>query len=1460
MEVSGHFNPLSHPICFMLPRRLTTTAWHEHVPFAFTMIDVLRPGTLVELGTHAGTSYTAFCQAVEELGLNTRCYAVDTWRGDEHAGLYGSEILEDLRAHHDPRYGRFSRLVQSTFDEALQHFADHTIDLLHIDGLHTYEAVKHDFESWLPKLTSSAVVMLHDINVRERSFGVWRLWDELRGRYASFSFEFGHGLGVVAVGPKVNPELGRLLAMDAATKAAVASFYFTLGQFDRLVGNEREQVASLEKSLGIAERQVEAVRAVVQQREREISDLRKTQRTMLDRLEKHAAAGRAAQQELLAGVERATGDVTRRLAALQETVEQKGRAALPARALRVAFTEGPRGFVRKTEGYLRWLEARSHPNRAPLPLRAARVLASTGARGMVSKTDEYLRFQLNRLRRGDSPPAPAAVQVTEGTPKFSVVSAVYNKADSLEAFLGAFYAQSYSGGIELVLVDDASTDGSPELIRALSASAPANVAVRLVEHRDNLGNCASRNAGIQLCTGDVVAVMDADNIVNRGFVEAHLAAHATLGSDIVVGPFNIESGDRQISQVMAEYEASPERALADMALQDPENRDSFLNCITRNFSIKRTAIEAPLFDEDFTYRVHPSAGFGWEDLDMGYRMYRRGRSVRFTPAAWAVHKSHPSAVPENEKAVRSVRNFRKLHEKHPDLHTVARKWTLDTFKAIDNWLRATGHSANRDARALRALFGLDPVRELAARPAQARPLRVLTYRWHCGHQYELYRMPHEFTLVRGPTLMTRTWGYDSRPLRPNAKMVDLESVRFDDYDLCLLHFDEFCLRPELAKGHLTPDWGLNFQHLLKHFNGPKIAICHGTPIFHGAYDGSYDQPDLLKIIETERRRMVDALGDVPVICNSHQAHREWGFKNSKVIWHGFDPADYPPAQRNRGIIAAVGNMKQRPHYRGLELFHQVTDSLKARCDYLGDDMPNRVSAPPVSREAFADPNDYAKAKFDGYVRFLSQYSIFFNPTRTSPMPRTRGEAMMEGLAIITADNHDVDRFITNGVDGFYSNSPEELREKLDYLADRPAAAARMGIAGRRTAMDVFHIDRFLSDWRDTLDDLLGGRAMRPAPVPAKRPRARAAGGVLFVSGVTGDTQRYRCDHVLEFVRASGRATRKLAAESLELQGAGLEETLEPYDVVVLHRVPMSGHISALLDLLKATGRTAIFETDDLIFEDAYPTFFERVGLRSRLGPDDVERYRATLGRCDAAFCSTSFLKQRLEAFGKRAFVIRNGFSEEMRTVADSAVSGRSSIKRGRRVVIGYASGTPTHQRDFAVAAPALLEVLEKYPNTELRVIGYLSVGAEFQKFGDRVISVPSVSWKSLPRVLGEFDINIAPLEADQEFCQAKSEIKFTEAALVKRPTIASPVLAYREAIRHGETGLIARTTDEWREALERLVSDAALRASIGEAAHRDVTRRYSPQQLAIEVDQTLVELERWFQGHAQLATPRVVSS
>lgn len=260
--------PYKYPVCFSIPKRLTAdSAWIEHIPFVGFLVSVLRPRTFVELGSHSGVSYCAVCQAVDELGLDTQCIAVDTWQGDPHSGSYGPEILDDLRRHHDPLYGRFSRLMQATFDEALTTVENGSVDLLHIDGNHTYQAVKRDFETWLPKLSQRGIVLFHDIAVRRDNFGVWKYWGELALKYQNFAFTHGYGLGVLGVGGELPADVRQLLTLSPEDAEITRRSFYELGRAMTLRADAKRVMAELN---GLRN-EVDRLSSTVQAQEKELN-------------------------------------------------------------------------------------------------------------------------------------------------------------------------------------------------------------------------------------------------------------------------------------------------------------------------------------------------------------------------------------------------------------------------------------------------------------------------------------------------------------------------------------------------------------------------------------------------------------------------------------------------------------------------------------------------------------------------------------------------------------------------------------------------------------------------------------------------------------------------------------------------------------------------------------------------------------------------------------------------------------------------------------------------------------------------------------------------------------------------------------------------------------------------------------------------------------------------------------
>ncbi|MFH0769843.1 MAG: rhamnan synthesis F family protein [Candidatus Peregrinibacteria bacterium] len=282
-------------IIFDEPERAdTTSAWLPMTPFAFFLIDALRPSVFVELGVHTGVSYSAFCQATQKLRLPTKCFGVDTWRGDAHSLLYGEEVYEEFRVYHAAHFSAHSALLRMTFDEALPMFEDASIDLLHIDGYHTYDAVRHDFEAWLPKMSEQGVMVFHDICLKEKDFGVWKLWDEIKDRFPSFALSFDAGLGVLAVGRSVPPGFLRLLS-EVARDPFFAGLFRSLGR----AVTRKQKVLMLEKAVALLGKHLQASRAQERMLQSEVGISRAQERILREELRAARAKEGALGEKLL---------------------------------------------------------------------------------------------------------------------------------------------------------------------------------------------------------------------------------------------------------------------------------------------------------------------------------------------------------------------------------------------------------------------------------------------------------------------------------------------------------------------------------------------------------------------------------------------------------------------------------------------------------------------------------------------------------------------------------------------------------------------------------------------------------------------------------------------------------------------------------------------------------------------------------------------------------------------------------------------------------------------------------------------------------------------------------------------------------------------------------------------------------------------------------------------------------
>ena len=343
----------------------------------------------------------------------------------------------------------------------------------------------------------------------------------------------------------------------------------------------------------------------------------------------------------------------------------------------------------------------------------------------------------------------------------------------------------------------------------------------------------------------------------------------------------------------------------------------------------------------------------------------------------------------------------------------------------------------------------------------------------------------------------------------------------------------------------------------------------------------------------------------------------------------------------------------------------------------------------------------------------------------------------------------------------------------------------------------------------------------------EKSKKRIIRDVLFINGCHSGLPhpyRYRVLHQIEQLNAAN-------LDCFDIYYLDLfPHIVLDFRIVILYRCPWTKQIYEAIKLAKSLNKRVLFDIDDLVIDTKYTNIIPYVKNLSdsekKLYDNGVIRIGKTLKLCEGVITTTKILAEELKKYVKEVYINRNTASEEMFKLSQKALKIKTNFHKRDELVIGYFSGSITHNSDIDMVIPVFIKILKEFKNVKLFFLGELDIPKDLTKFSSQIIKKKFVNWKKLPEYIASVDINIAPIE-ENIFNAAKSENKWVEASLVKVPTIASNFGAFKEIVNHGVTGLLCTTKEDWYKELKTLILDENMRKVIGNNAFEFCRKEYN---------------------------------
>ena len=963
------------------------------------------------------------------------------------------------------------------------------------------------------------------------------------------------------------------------------------------------------------------------------------------------------------------------------------------------------------------------------------------------------------------------------TKLISVVVTCYNHENYIEQCLRSIFNQTYRN-IELIVLDDGSTDSSSEIIQEVLKESPF---VTTFESHENIGVVRTRNKGINLLNGDYFIFVDSDDFLDDRYVEELYDCAINHQADIVYCDlFNFEKNEVYlkaqefelhsllVSNYISNCSLVKKAILKDTYYDEKlsgkklEDYDFFLNLIINNGAKAvyqpNTKLNYRVFEKDsiskrdsvrYHYEIYLEVLEKYLDK-LPHEIYRAvcGNLMILEERLDELLKHHNKVTDyvhqltkeRNQLERRKYTQAKQLKDAHKEMELIRSSLSYRLGNALITPIKTAGVIA-KNPKAIKNYLRALKVKVIQLRrhvtPLKVRQLRRLRNSQrsalsHNGKKALVYVIFES---------EARLQEYKLRFLQALAPLVDDVIVVVNGQ----LHNDDI--------NSLE-----NYGRVLTRDNKGYDTAAFREGIFAFGKDKLKDYDQLFLVNDTN----IGPMRDLSQVFQE-MAEKQldfWGisFGEEQEDVTKENPYGYIPKHLQSYFLVIEKLMLNDDAF--YEYWTHLTDT----------DSRDKAIGRHETRftKHFADLG----YRFDAVVQEYEDSAMYIHPLKMLKA----GSPLVKYTAL---KNYDDDQFLWQGLD-----RDSEVPDLLEFVAeetDYPVSILE----------DI--VNKFKAVPRDQYILLIDG-----------------------VENIIPQCTRYRVLNKAEQLRKHGFAVKVVNLSDFQLSMA------QNASHIIIYRSPISPELLRLCHLAKEYGKPVFFDIDDLVFDTVYT---DQLSYTQGLDPVEkgnydagVRNYGYMLENCDGAITSTNQLQEELKKYQSKVLLNRNLASDDLIAVSSQYIKDYSQTSD--IVKIGYFSGSISHNENFELIKPAIKQLIKKYSNIQLHIVGILDIPKDMKPFENQIVTHDYVDWDKLPALISEVDINLAPL-VDSIFNRAKSEIKWIEAALVKVPTVASKIGAFSDAIVDGETGLLA-TDEEWFDKLEALVLSPELRQKIADAAYRAV--------------------------------------